>query len=200
MQSFPTDDELVFLARQKHEEAIQYLIEKMKQKQDRLIFKMLAKHLYCGLDYDDLKMVAMQSLFQAIESYHPARNVFDAYYHFLMQRELVNELKRFASIQHAPINQAFSLDYEIEDGTTMADLIGEEDSQIKQPLDDPFHQLLESTNTALTPQEIAMITYVKQGYSYSEIGRLMGISYRVVSRIVQQLLNQGKKQPGPLYD
>ena len=35
----------------------------------------------------------MQTLLLAIESYDPHKNIFDAYYHFLLQRELINELK-----------------------------------------------------------------------------------------------------------
>lgn len=194
-----SDDELVFLARQHHQDAIAWLFKKMQNKQDRLIYKMMAMHLYCGLDYDDLKMVALQSLYLAIDSYHPHRNQFDAYYHFLLQREVVNELKRFASVQHAPITHAYSLDYEIEEGTSMAEMIGEEDGLIKSRLDDPFYQLLESQDHHLSPQERAILIYVKAGYSYREIGSLMHRSYRQISRIVQQLLKKTTTNKTSLY-
>jgi RNA polymerase sigma factor (sigma-70 family) len=195
-----SDDELVFLIRQKHIEATDFMLLRMAQKQDRLIHKMLTMHRYCGLDYDDLKIVAIQSLFLAIESYSPQKNKFDAYYHFLLQREIVNELKRFSAPNHQPINSAYSLDFEIEEGSTMADVIGLEDPSIKSRLDDPFYQLLESNDHRLEPVEEAILIYVRKGYSYSEIGKLMHRSYRQISRIVHRLLNQTKQKNKPLYD
>ncbi|MFZ9704330.1 MAG: hypothetical protein ACO3BB_03590, partial [Bacilli bacterium] len=60
-----SDDEMVFLIRSQHQEAFRLLTEKMQSKQDRLIHKLMYMHRYCGLDYDDLKIVAMQTLLLA---------------------------------------------------------------------------------------------------------------------------------------
>jgi len=195
-----SDDELIFLTRQKHAEALTMLVERMQPKQDRMIYKMLAMHKYCGLDYDDLKIVALQSLYLAIDSYHPQRNQFDAYYHFLLQREIVNELKRFSSKMHQPLTTAYSLDYEIEEGSTMADIVGDEDHTIKQRLDNPFYILLESNDYTLTPTEKAILIYVRQGYSYSEIGKILKRNYRHISRIFQSLIARSNQRPDDLDD
>ena len=152
-----SDDELIFLIRGQHLEAFQMLLEKMQPKQDRLIHKLMYMHRYCGVDYDDLKIVAIQTLLLAIDAYHPKKNNFDAYYHFLLQRELVNELKRFSSDQHAPINHAISFDYEVEEGSSLSEMIGEDDRKIYQPFSDPFYQLLESDNLSLTIKEKAIL-------------------------------------------
>lgn len=185
-----SDDEMVFLIRSQHQEAWMLLTEKMQSKQDRLIHKLMYMHRYCGLDYDDLKIVAMQTLLLAIDAYDPKKNVFDAYYHFLLQRELINELKRFASDQHHVINHAVSLDYEIEDGSSLAEIVGEDDVKINQPFNDPFYQLLEEDNeTNLTVKEKAIIAYVKLGYSFTEIAKIMGDHYRQISKIAKRLLS-----------
>ena len=39
-----SDDELVFLARQKHQDAIDYLLLKVRPKQERMIKKILFEH------------------------------------------------------------------------------------------------------------------------------------------------------------
>lgn len=189
-----SDDELIFLIRSQHLEAFQVLLEKMQSKQDRLIHKLMYMHRYCGVDYDDLKIVAIQTLLLAIDAYHPKKNNFDAYYHFLLQRELVNELKRFSSEQHAPINHAISFDYEVEEGSSLSEMIGEDDSKIYQTFSDPFHHLLEPDNVSLTTKEKAIIAYLKLGYSYTEIAKIMKDHYRQISKIAKRILEKYRDQ------
>lgn len=183
-----SDDELVFLVRSKQPEAYTLLIERMQTKQDRLIHKLLYMHRYCGLDYDDLKIVALQTLLLAIESYDPSKNIFDAYYHFLLQRELVNELKKFSSDNHHFINTALSLDYEIEEGSMLGDLIGHKDQQMVALVEDPFHQLLESDDHQLSVRDKAILVYLKLGYSFTEIAKILGGHYRQISKTAKALL------------
>ena len=183
-----SDDEIVFLVRSKQPEAYQLMLERMQIKQDRLIHKLLYMHRYCGLDYDDLKIVALQTLLLAIESYDPSKNIFDAYYHFLLQRELVNELKRFSSDNHNLINTALSLDYEIEDGSLLGDLVGQQDQKLIALVEDPFHQLLEGEDQHLSVKEKAILAYLKLGYSFTEIAKILGGHYRQISKIAKTLL------------
>jgi RNA polymerase sigma factor (sigma-70 family) len=183
-----SDDEIVFLVRSKQPEAYLLLLERMQIKQDRLIHKLLYMHRYCGLDYDDLKIVALQTLLLAIDSYDPRKNNFDAYYHFLLQRELVNELKRFSSDNQNLINTALSLDYEIEDGSLLGDLVGQNDQQLVAMVEDPFYQLLESDDQHLNVKEKAILAYLKLGYSFTEIAKIIGGHYRQISKIAKALL------------
>ena len=183
-----SDDEIVFLVRSKQPEAYLLLLERMQLKQDRLIHKLLYMHRYCGLDYDDLKIVALQTLLLAIDSYDPRKNIFDAYYHFLLQRELVNELKRFSSDNQNLINTALSLDYEIEEGSLLGDLVGQNDQQLIAMVEDPFYQLLESDDQQLTVKEKAILAYLKLGYSFTEIAKILGGHYRQISKIAKALL------------
>jgi DNA-directed RNA polymerase specialized sigma subunit len=183
-----SDDEIVFLVRSKQPEAYQLMLERMQIKQDRLIHKLLYMHRYCGLDYDDLKIVALQTLLLAIESYDPSKNIFDAYYHFLLQRELVNELKRFSSDNHNLINTALSLDFEIEDGSLLGDLVGQKDQKLIALVEDPFHQLLEGEDQHLSVKEKAILAYLKLGYSFTEIAKILGGHYRQISKIAKTLL------------
>lgn len=185
-----SDDELIFLIRRKHPEAFTSLLNRMALKQDRMIHKLLFMHRYCGLDFDDLKIVAIQTLSLAVESYEPKKNVFDAYYHFLLQRELVNELKRFSSDNQNLINTAISLDYEIEDGSYLSDVIGQNDATLQTIMDDPTHQLLEEDDQRITPKEKAILAYLKLGYTFTEIAKVMKDHYRNISKIAKSLLTK----------
>jgi DNA-directed RNA polymerase specialized sigma subunit len=187
MDALVSDDELVFLARSQHEEARIALQNKMQMKQSRMIRKLLFEHRSCGLEESDLQNIALHALNNAIESYDEKRSVFDAYYHLILQRELVNEMKKFNTHNHNVINTAVSLDYVLEEGTVMADIVGEEDREIKSQLDDFGLQLLEDESHHLTVQEKQMVAYYRLGYSFSAIGRMMNLNYRIISKILTRL-------------
>jgi RNA polymerase sigma factor (sigma-70 family) len=190
MMTLVSDDELVFLVRAKHQEAYQTLQERMQGKQDRLIYKMLSLHRYCGLLFDDLKYVAMMTLLLAIDTYHPQKNIFDAYYHVLLQREMVHELKRYSTPNHHQLNSALSLDAEVEDGSPLSEFIGYDDPLIRLRVEHPIHLLLEDPKSELNPEQRAILIYVKLGYTYTEIGKIMKKSYRIISKQVHTLLSR----------
>lgn len=183
-----SDDELVFLARQKQQEAIDYLCLKMKPKQERMVKKLLFEHRYCGLDFNDLMLVALQTLFLAIDSYDPRKAVFDAYYHLLLQRELVNEMKKFNTYGHTLINKAISLDEPLEEGQLMYDLIGKDDEQLHHYVFNESQQLLKEDNQTLNIEQKTVFSYYQLGYSYSEIGRIVKKNYRLISKMIQEIL------------
>jgi DNA-directed RNA polymerase specialized sigma24 family protein len=195
-----SDDELVFLIRAKHLEAYEHLQARMQTKQDRFIYKMLSMHRYCGLLFDDLKQIATWSLWLAVDTYQPKKNIFDAYYHLLLQREVIHEMKRFNSPSHHQLNQALSLDAEVEDGSPLSEFIGYDDPSIKQAVEHPLLVLLEEENKTLTMEQRAMLVYVNLGYSYTEIGKIMKKSYRFISKQVQALLATVIPKDSTTYD
>jgi DNA-directed RNA polymerase specialized sigma24 family protein len=183
-----SDDELVLLCRQKQEEAFVYLLEIMKPKQERLVRKMLYENRYCGLDTQDLMLIATQTLYLAIDSYDPTKAVFDAYYHLLLQRELTNEMKKFNSLGQTLLNTALSLDDNFEEGVMLYDVIGTEDETMQHYLFDESEQLLKEDNVVLSVEQKTMLAYYRLGYSYSEIGRIIKKNYRLISKAIQEIL------------
>jgi DNA-binding CsgD family transcriptional regulator len=73
-------------------------------------------------------------------------------------------------------------------------MIGEDDRKIYQPFSDPFYQLLESDNLSLTIKEKAIIAYLKLGYSYTEIAKIMKEHYRQISKIAKRILEKYRDQ------
>lgn len=175
-------DELVFLIRCKETLAFDMLARRMKQKQDRLINQILKENRYCGLDEQDLLVVALDALFIAVESYDPKRTVFDAYYHFILNRELVHALQRHSTGAQNFLNTAMSFDEEIEEGTSLYDVIGREDESIKSGHDGGLTYLLNHPSLKLTTIQKVMIQLRTMGYSYEEIGKHIHMNYRQVSR------------------
>lgn len=188
------NDELVFLSRSRSDLALEQLQNQMAWKQDCLIRKLLRENRYCGLEYDDLKIVAVLALYTAVDSYDPAKAVFDAYYHFILERELVNEMRRFNTGSQTILNTALSLDEEIDENSTLYDIVGAIDDKIKIGSGlDPL-ELAEDPSMGLNPLEKSIIAYRCLGFSYSEIGRIMKKNYRQISRIVHEIAIRKKKR------
>jgi RNA polymerase sigma factor (sigma-70 family) len=181
------DDELVFLSRSRSDLALDQLQKQMEWKQDCLIRKLLSENRYCGLEHDDLKIVAVLALYTAVDSYDPAKAVFDAFYHLILERELVNEMKRFNSGAQTILNTAISLDEEIDENSNLYDIFGSEDDKIKFGSESGILQLAEDPSMGLNPLEKSIIAYRCLGYSFSEIGRIMKKNYRQISRIVREI-------------
>jgi RNA polymerase sigma factor (sigma-70 family) len=183
-----SNDELVFLVRSKETIAFDMLAWRMKPKQERLIHQVLKENRYCGLDEQDLLVVALEALFIAIESYDPTRTLFDAYYHFILNRELIHALQRHSTGAHNFLNTAMSFDEEIEDGTSLYDVIGREDETIKSGDHGGLENLLNHPLLKLTSLQKVMIQLRTLGYSYEEIGSQVKLNYRQVSRQMIKLM------------
>jgi len=182
-----SDDELVFLVRQNNQEAAAALSRKMGPKQDRLIFKLLHENRACSLDHCDLKITAMLTLYQAVDAYDCRKAVFDAFYHLLLERELVNEMKRHNTNNHTLLNLAISLDEPLEDGGVLSDVIGCHDESIMAFTAQDILTLAEDASAGLTPLEKAVLAYRMLGYTYTEIGKIVKRNYRHIARIVASI-------------
>ena len=181
-----SDDELVFLIRQKHFEADKMLVERMREKLMMLVKKFYFQHRRCLLEEDDLWTNALKSLYIAIDSYQHQKVHFDAYVYVIVERELMHVMRHFNQPHHHVVDYALSLDDAPEDGTPLYEVIGEDDNLLKNQLNDPFHSLLEQDD-GLTLDERIIIVYARLGYSFKEIGKVLKKNYRQVTRIVKKL-------------
>ena len=57
-------------------------------------------------------------------------------------------------------------------------------------MDDPTHQLLEEDDQRITPKEKAILAYLKLGYTFTEIAKVMKDHYRNISKIAKSLLTK----------
>lgn len=182
-----SDDELVFLARQNCPDARRVLEARMHSKQTATIRRLLREHRACSLEFEDLKMIATLSLYTAIDAYDCRKAIFNAYYQILLERDLVNEMKKYNTHNQALLNTAFSLDEPFDDGGSLYEVIGHDDERIKSNSQHDILSFAEDVESGLTPKQKAMIGYRMLGYSYSEIGRILKMNYRVVSKTLRQL-------------
>jgi len=190
-----SDDELIFLIRQRNQEAAEAMQRKMHQKQERIIYRLLHDNRACGLEPDDLKSIAIGALYQAVDAYDCQKAVFDAFYHLLLERELVNEMKRRNTHNHTVVNLALSLDEPLEEGGVLGDIIGAPDAKIMAFTPNDVLELAEDETAGLSPTEKAILAYRTLGYSYTEIGRIIKKNYRQVARIVAAVNRRHRLYP-----
>jgi RNA polymerase sigma factor (sigma-70 family) len=181
-----SDDELVFLVRQKQDEADELLQLRMQEKLHSLVKKFYYHHRKCLLEEDDLWSVALKSFYIAIDSYQHQKVHFDAYVHVIVERELMHIMRHFNQPHHHVLDFALSLDEVPVDGTPLYEVIGDEDKDLKGEFNNPFYTLLEHEDT-LSLEERIIIAYARLGYSFKEIGKVLKKNYRQVTRMVKKL-------------
>ena len=179
-------DELIFLIRQKQLEALPFLEQAMHAKMLHYVRKTFHRHRRCTLDEKDLLSLAYQTLYLAIDSYQPNRVHFDAYFHVLLERELMHAMRKYNQPHHIVLDQALSLDAEFEEGSNLYELVGEEDSFLLRYHNSPLVYLLEADD-ALTVEQRLILVLFQQGYSLKEIGQRIQKNYRQVARLLKQL-------------
>ena len=181
-----SNDELVFLVRQKQAEADGLLQQRMQHKLRILVKKFYYQHRRCLLEEDDLWSIAMKSFYIAIDSYHHQKVHFDAYIHVIIERELMHVMRQYNQPHHHVLDYALSLDEVPVDGTPLYEVIWDEDDDLKGKLNNPFYALLEHDDT-LSLDERIIIAYARLGYSFKEIGYVLKKNYRQVTRMVKKL-------------
>jgi RNA polymerase sigma factor (sigma-70 family) len=179
-------DELVFLIRQKQLEALPILEEAMESKMVHYVRKTFHSHRRCALEEKDLLSLAYQTLYLAIDSYQPQRVHFDAYFHVLLERELMHAMRKYNQPHHIVLDQALSLDAEFEEGTNLYELVGEDDDRLYHQQNSPLVYLLESEDELTVEQRIILVLF-QRGYSLKEIGQHIQKNYRQVARLLKQL-------------
>jgi RNA polymerase sigma factor (sigma-70 family) len=179
-------DELVFLIRQRQPEALTLLETLMQTKMIHYVRRLRAAHRKCLLDEHDLLSLAYQTLYLAIDSYQPDKVHFDAYFHVLLERELMHALRKFNQPHHHWLDYAVSLDEPVDEGASLAELVGEEDAYLHRQKHSVFVQLLEQEDD-LDWEQRTVIVLFQRGYSLKEIGNRIQKNYRQVARMLKQL-------------
>lgn len=181
-----SDDELVFLIRQKHRDAESVLLDRLRGKMIALVRKYYFLHRRCMLEEADLWNIALKGLYLAVDSYAIEKVHFDAYAHVIIEREIMHSMRQYNQAHHHVLDYATSLDEELDEGTLVQELIGEEDPSIVKRLNNPIHYLLEEDD-ALTLEERIVLVQSRLGYTLKEIGKTIQKNYRQVARILKLL-------------
>lgn len=117
-------NELVQLAKENHNGAINYIIKKYKG----VIHGRIKKKSYFlqGGDYEDLLQEGMIGLYKAIRDFKEDSGEFDVFSKICIDRQLISAIKTSTRKKHAPLNEMISLDRSLpeNDNLNMMDIFG----------------------------------------------------------------------------
>lgn len=181
------EDELICLAKLGDNNAISKLLTKYKH----LVKNVARKYYLVGGDSEDLMQEGMIGLYDAILSYDMTKNDhFEAYAHLLIQRNILNAIKRDSALKFSPLNDGAHLNHQGElehDESSFAYPMEQktpEEILLQQERDRAFEEAME---TILSDLEKRIVRLYLTGKSYSEIAALLGIRPKSVDNALSRI-------------
>lgn len=196
------DEEIVALAQNNDEQAVEHILEKYKA----LVKARVRVYFLMGADKEDLIQEGMIGLFKAIRDFSAEKQAnFASFADLCATRQIVTAIKTATRQKHMPLNNYISLNkptYTDESERTLMDLVSQ------SVVSDPEQIIIneeEYNNTSkiilgnLSCFEKEVLDYYLQGKSYSEIARIQGRSAKSIDNALQRIkkkievsLNEGK--------
>ncbi len=174
------DQEWIILAKLGDHTAIGQLMAKYKH----LVRNVVRKYFLVGGDQEDLMQEGMIGLYDAILSYDIEKNDhFEPYAYLLIERHVLNAIKKATSYKNSPLNDGARLDHQgglgVEEGTIplAMDSLTPEEILVRQEQERLFHEAIETKLTTLEKDIVAL--YLK-GFSYQMIAEKLSISAKSV--------------------
>lgn len=194
-----TDSELIMLYHEKNEDAEAIIINKYSQ-----IIKIIINNY--EEDIDRLKIdknyvfvECMELLGVALDKYIAIKNVtFNAFLTVLINRRIKQIIVKFSRKKNRLLDDSLSLDYEYTNGKIdLMDYI--EDKTTINPLDELLFkernmELREWIRTYLSSFEQEVCLLLIKGYSYKQIGKILGKSYKQIDNTIQRIRNKIKER------
>ena len=128
-----TDNELVTLAKNGNEDALECLFSKYKE----LVNMKVSKYFIIGAEREDIVQEGMIGLYKAVKNYESDKqNSFKSFANLCIERQLITAIKTSNRQKHIPLNSSLSLNTPAYENDEDASLIEIFNSKIvEDPLD-----------------------------------------------------------------
>lgn len=190
------DYELIYMAKEKNEEAINYLYKKYKPLLEK---KAREYYLICknkGGEYNDFYQEAMLGFEEAIFDFDPDNNtLFYTFVNICVDRQLKSMFTKLNRVKHKILNEAVSLDYLYDGDSPIIDYIKEDKKNPEDLLidnDDQF-KLYNKIVENLTSYEKKVIDLKIKGYEISEIAKKLKKNPRNISNVLYRIKGKIKE-------
>ncbi len=186
-----TDDELIALwQNNQNDSALNYLICKYKS----LVKVKVRAYFLIGADTEDLVQEGMIGLFKAIRDYNPSKiSSFKAFADLCVTRQIITAVKTATRNKHIPLNSYVSLNKTYKEDDAERTLL---DTIPKNEVSDPEELVILGETVAtiekriakeLSPFELSVLEYYKDGQTYQEISALMNKSVKSIDNALQRI-------------
>lgn len=181
-----TDDELLYLIEENNEEALTKLIEKYTPKINKIISKYKTKALTLGLDISDLYQEGLIGLLEGVKSFDKTKDAsFKTYTTILIEREILDILKRNDRIKHKTLNSAISIDnYQENTSSNLYNIIDSGTTPEKIIINEEIEKELLKK---LTQFELKVYELKIDGKTNNEIARIINKSVRSIENTITRI-------------
>lgn len=128
-----TDNELVALAKEGNEKALESLLNKYKE----LVNMKVSKYFIIGAEREDIVQEGMIGLYKAIKNYEEDKQrAFKSFANLCIERQLITAIKTSNRQKHIPLNSSLSLNtpmYENEEDISLIEFFNSKTAE--DPLD-----------------------------------------------------------------
>ena len=168
-------DKLLEQAKKGEQAAVEELVANYKG-----LIRSLANRFYLvGGDKDDLLQEGMLGLFSAIQSYDEEKGSFPSFVELCVLMQILDAVKRDSAVKQKPLYNYVDLDVTKDwaDGSNPLERLLQKEYAEKVAF---------VLKAKLSPLEREVVTLFSEGYSYDDIMRLTGKSYKAVDGALQR--------------
>ena len=184
------DEELVFLARDGDEEALEFLINKYKN----FVRAKARTYFLVGADREDIIQEGMIGIYKAIRDYRSDRLAsFRAFAELCITRQIITAIKTATRQKHIPLNSYVSLNKPVYDDESERTLM---DIMVPGVTTDPEELLISQEEVAdiegkmdelLSPLEKEVVDLYLEGKAYIEIAEQLDRHVKSVDNALQRV-------------
>ena len=184
------DEQVVALAQDSDEQALEYLLNKYKN----FVRTKARSYFLIGADHEDIVQEGMIGLYKAIRDYKEEKlSSFRAFAELCITRQIITAIKTATRQKHIPLNSYISLNkpiYEEDSDRTLLDVITEEG------LSNPEEMMIDREDLSFIEGRIGqmmsdlekevLIRYM-EGKSYVQIAEEMGRHVKSIDNALQRI-------------
>jgi RNA polymerase sporulation-specific sigma factor len=185
-----TDEEIVTLAQQGDQQAIEFLVDKYRS----FVKAKARSYFLIGADREDIIQEGMIGLFKAIRDYKGDKlSMFRAFAELCITRQIITAIKTATRQKHIPLNSYVSLNkpvYDEESDRTLMDILYT--TKIANPEEifisrEEFSHIEKKMGEMLSVLEWKVLTYYLEGKSYQEIAILLKRHVKSIDNALQRV-------------
>lgn len=187
------DYELVYLAQEQNEEALEYLYQKYDKLIKGLIFKRFFNLIKLGIDLNDVYNWCLNALNNAIKSYNSDNNaIFSTYATTIVENSIKNYLRNNCKTNEK-LNIVIEPFYENQ-AITYLDFTINYNTDPYYTLSDQEHlsELLIAIKNALSPFEYKVYVLLLNNLKYQDIAKKLNKTPKQIDNAIQRIKNKLK--------
>ena len=183
------DNELLDNISDSPEEARDALYEKYKYIVDIIINKYKKSAYYLSIDMQELTQEALLGFSDALYSYNDSKESnLATFISICVERKVQNYIKKHSTRKMQLLKETVSLDNQLSEKTTYADVIMHEETPDKIiENEENTKELLDKIKQQLSPQEMEIYKLLLYEFSYEDISTILNISVKQIYDYVYRI-------------